>query len=290
MESQQSSHSASLHGEAFSCPTIGVFDSGVGGFTVARAMLRELPGIRLLYLGDTAHVPYGPRPLPQIRSFAVQIIEFLFAQGADAVVMGCNMSIASGARDEALARTGKTVFEIIQPASRAACAVSGSGKIGVIATLGTINSGIYERTLHGLGIADVFAQACPAFVPLVERGLADGPEVEAAVVEYLTPLRDAGVDTVIFGCTHYPFLRAAIARFLGTGVTLIDPADFVLHDIAAFCGPAAASGTPDPARHRFYCSGDPDSLRREGELFLGLPLIHVEQVHVPVEELVGDIA
>ncbi|OPZ87399.1 MAG: Glutamate racemase [bacterium ADurb.Bin429] len=262
-------------------PTIGVFDSGVGGLTVARAVLEHLPQARLLYLADTAHVPYGPRPLEQVRDFAVQIIAFLFQQGADAVVMGCNMSSAAGAHTVAVARFSKPVFEVIGPGSAAAWAATRSGAIGVIATQGTVNSGAYGRALCACGASAVYEQACPAFVPLVERGLSDGPEVEAAVTEYLTPLRDAGIDTLVFGCTHYPFLRAPIARFLGADVTLIDPAEFVARQVEALFG--AGPADPNPARHRFFSSGDPESLRREGARFLGFPLPRVAQVDVPVE-------
>jgi glutamate racemase len=264
--------------------TIGVFDSGVGGLTVARAILQRLPGARLHYLGDTAHVPYGSRPLAQVRDFAVQIIEYLFDQGADAVVMGCNMSSAAGAREVAVARFAQPIFEVIAPGSRAACAASACGAIGVIATQGTVNSGVYGRTLRGQGAAAVYEQACPAFVPLVERGLSHGPEVDAAVAEYLGPLRDAGVDTLIFGCTHYPFLRDAVGNFLGAGVTLIDPGEHVAEEVAAHFQhiPAARVPNADHRRHRFFSSGDPESLRREGERFLGIPLITVEQVNVPV--------
>ncbi len=262
--------------------TIGVFDSGVGGLTVARALREALPGARLLYLADTAHVPYGGRPLAQIRDFALQIIDFLFTQGADAVVMGCNMSAASGADEVAHARFPRPVFAVVDPGSRAAQAVT-RGTVGVIATQGTVTSGIYGRTLRALGVAQVHEQACPAFVPLVERGLDDGPEVEAAVAAYLAPLRDAGVDTLVFGCTHYPYLRAPIARFLGPGVALVDPADLLAAEVAA-AFPAAV--VPAPTEHRFFCSGAPDSLLREGPRLLGLPIPRVERVDVPVEQVV----
>lgn len=269
-------------------PVIGVFDSGVGGLTVARAVLEQVPGARLIYLGDTAHVPYGPRPLAQVRDFALQIIEFLFARGADAVVMGCNMSSAAGTREVAITRFDKPIFEVIRPGGQAACAASHCGKIGVIATQGTVNSGVYGHTLRGQGASEVHEQACPAFVPLIERGEADGPEVDAAVAEYLTPLRAAGIDTLVFGCTHYPFLRQAIEGFLGAGVTLVDPAEHVARQVAAHFAPAGMRPDPDVSRHQFYSSGDPHSLQREGERFLGIPLLHVEQVNVPVEELVGE--
>lgn len=260
-------------------PIIGVFDSGVGGLTVARAVLAAVPGAQLLYLGDTAHVPYGPRPLPQVCNFALQIMAFLLEQGAAALVVGCNMSSASGAGVAARERFSVPVFEVIEPGCQAAQAASRNGRVGVIATQGTVHSGIYGRTLRALDI-EPFAQACPAFVPLVERGLAEGPEVDAAVAAYLTPLREAGVDTLVFGCTHYPYLASAVGRFLGDGVTLIDPGVYAARHVAAYFGAAAPA---DPARHRFFSSGDPDSLRREGERFLGLPLLQVEQVHVPVE-------
>jgi len=289
VESQEPSAFASPNGEASQRPTIGVFDSGVGGLTVARAILEHLPAARLMYLADTAHVPYGPRPLPQVRGFALQIIDFLFAQGVDAVVMGCNMSIASGAREVAVQRYTQPIFEIIRPGCGAAQRASRLGKVGVIATQGTVNSGAYGRVLCELGVPHFIEQPCPAFVPLVERGSSDGPEVEAAVAEYLGPLRDAGIDTLVFGCTHYPFLRAAVEQFLGAEIALIDPAEQVAHEMAAYYGPAAHALDADPAGHRFFCSGDPDSLQREAQRFLGLPDIRVEQVNVPVEELVPSL-
>lgn len=288
MDSQHSSAFASHVGDGACYPTIGVFDSGVGGLTVARAILHHLPTARLLYLGDTAHVPYGPRPLAQVRDFALQIIAFLFDQGADAVVMGCNMSSASGAREVAAPHYTRPIFEVIRPGCRAAHAAT-RGAVGVIATQGTVSSGVYGRTLHACGSVAVHEQACPAFVPLVERGLDDGPEVEAAVAEYLTPLRLAGVDTLIFGCTHYPLLRDAVARFLGADVQLIDPADEVAREVAAHFGTCPPTAT-DPTRHRFFSSGDPDSLRRIGERLLGFPLLNVERVNVPVEEPVNESA
>jgi len=268
-------------------PTVGVFDSGVGGLTVARAILRAIPGVRLCYFADTAHVPYGPRPLTQICDFAVQIIEFLFAQGVDAVVLGCNMSSAAGAYAAATERIARPIFDIIQPGCRAACTASTIGKIGVIATQGTVNSGVYGHTLRTMGINAIFEQACPAFVPLVENGQLDGAAVETAVMDYLTPLCAEGVDTLIFGCSHYPYLREVIQRFMGDGVRLIDPAEFVAREVAEHFHTSTDDAT-DPSRHRFYCSGDPHSLRREGERFLGLPLLNVEQVNVPTERVKGE--
>lgn len=264
--------------------TIAVFDSGVGGLTVARALLAEMPGMQLCYFGDTAHVPYGPRPLEQVRDFALQIIEFLVAQQADAVVMGCNMSSASGAHEVARKLFPVPIFEVIHPGTKAAKQVSKNGRIGVIATEGTVKSRIYGRKLQALGVEDVYEQACPAFVPLVERGLADGAEVDAAVAKYLSPLRNAGIDTLVFGCTHYPFLRAAIASFLGPAVTLIDPGENCAREVAGhFSTAAKLADVPANIVHQFFSSGDPVSLRREGERFLGLPLHSVNRVALPVE-------
>ncbi|HEY3418169.1 MAG TPA: aspartate/glutamate racemase family protein, partial [Armatimonadota bacterium] len=175
------------------------------------------------------------------------------------------------------------IFEVIRPGSRAAVAASATGNIGVIATQGTVQSGAYLRALQAAGIEKVLQQACPKFVPLVERGRDDGPEVDAAVAEYLRPLRDGGIDTLVFGCTHYPILRTPIARFLGDGVTLIDPAEPTTDDVQALFGPLPAVCTTEPQRHRFFCSGDPDSLRQVGERLLGFPPGQIEQVNVPVE-------
>lgn len=264
--------------------TIAVFDSGVGGLTVARALLAALPGMQLHYFADSAHVPYGPRPLLQVRDFALQIIEFLVSQDVAAVVMGCNMSSASGAHEVASKLFPVPIFEVILPGCKAAKAASKNGRIGVIATEGTVKSGVYGRKLQTLGVAELYQQACPAFVPLVERGLAEGAEVDAAVAEYLSPLRNAGIDTLIFGCTHYPFLRTAIASFLGPAVTLIDPGENCAREVAAhFSAKMKFAAVSVDSTHQFFSSGDPESLQREGESFLGLPLHSVTRVSVPVE-------
>lgn len=259
--------------------TIGVFDSGVGGLTVARELINTMPYAKLLYLGDTAHVPYGPRPLAEVKGFALQIIEFLFNQGADAVIMGCNMSAASGAGDAASQIFPKPVLGVVLPGSIAAANATVNKKVGVIATQGTSNSGIYQNTLSKLDIQP-FVTGCPKFVPLVESGTFSGPEVEEAVAEYLTPLRDAGVDTLVFGCTHYPFLRDAIADFMGDNVRLIDPAIFTVDKLHHMFNTSSNIIIPNDA-HIFYSSGDPQSLRREGEKLLGLPMVNVLHTDVP---------
>jgi glutamate racemase len=193
------------------------------------------------------------------------------------------MSAAAGTYEEATIRYTKPIFEVITPGSQAACAASASGKIGVIATLGTVNSGVYPRTLSTLGAQSVYQQACPAFVPLVERGIDSGSEVNAAVTEYLTPLCAVGVDTLIMGCTHYPYLRTAISNFLGTKVRLIDPGAYVAQNVARYFAARSSALRPntDARRPHFYSSGDPESLRREGERLLGIPLLSVEHVEVP---------
>ncbi len=259
--------------------TIGVFDSGVGGLTVAREVIAKMPYAKLLYLADTAHVPYGPRPLEEVKGFALQIIGFLFDQGADAVVMGCNMSAASGSGDAAAHIYPRPVLGVVLPGSLAARNVTKNNKVGVISTLGTANSGIYQKTLEKFNITP-FVVACPKFVPLVENGVFTGKEVDDAVAEYMTPLRDAGVDTVIFGCTHYPFLRDAIAAFMGDGVQLIDPAIFTIEKLAHMFNASSEVVIPEN-EHIFYSSGDPQSLRREGEKLLGLPMVNVRHTDIP---------
>jgi glutamate racemase len=259
--------------------TIGVFDSGVGGLTVARELIHTMPYAKLIYLGDTAHVPYGPRPLEEVKGFALEIIEFLFSQNADAVIMGCNMSAASGAGDAAASLFPKPVLGVVLPGSMAASKITKNQRVGVIATMGTANSGIYQNTLEKLG-EEAFVIGCPKFVPLVESGNFNGPEVDAAVVEYLTPLCDAGVDTLIFGCTHYPFLREAIAAFMGDSVELIDPAIFTVEKLQHMFNTESNVIVPLD-EHLFYSSGDPQSLRREGEKLLGLPMVNVHHVDVP---------
>lgn len=199
---------------------IGIFDSGVGGLTVARAVSQLLPRESIIYIGDTAHTPYGPRPIAEVRRFSLEILDALVAEGVKMLVIACNTASAAMLRD-ARERYDVPVVEVIGPAVRTAISTTRNKRIGVIGTAGTIGSGAYQDLLGVNADLEVFAQACPRFVEFVEAGITDAPEVLAVAEEYLAPLRHAGVDTLVLGCTHYPFLEGAISYVMGPDVSLV---------------------------------------------------------------------
>lgn len=188
---------------------IGVFDSGVGGLTVARAIMDMMPHESIHYVGDTAHGPYGPLPISQVREHALTIMDALVEDGVKLLVIACNTASAAVLRDarERFSRErGVPVVEVIVPAVRRAASLTRSGRVGVIGTVATITSGAYDDALAAAPSVRVTSQACPRFVSFVEQGITSGPEVIAVAREYLAPLQEAGVDTLILGCTHYPML------------------------------------------------------------------------------------
>ena len=202
---------------------IGIFDSGVGGLTVARAILDQLPNESTLYIGDTARGPYGPRPLAEVRDFALETLDFLVDQGVKALVIACNTASAAMLRD-ARERYSVPVIEVIQPAVRRAVAATRSGKVGVIGTRATIDSKAYNDAFAAAPHLELSTIACPDFVSFVERGETSGALVTDAARRYLAPLRDAGVDTLVLGCTHYPLLTGVISYVMGEEVTLVSSA------------------------------------------------------------------
>ena len=213
---------------------IGIFDSGVGGLTVARAILDQLPGERLLYIGDTANSPYGPKPLEQVRSMALNVMDELVDSGVKMLGIACNTATAA-ALDEARERytkgMGIPVIEVISPAARTAAALTRSGRVGVIATAGTVNSGAYARALQGIPGLNLTQQACPRFVQLAEAGITTGPQVLDVAKEYLEPLQAAAVDTLVLGCTHYPLLAGPISYVMGRNVALVSSSEETAKDV-----------------------------------------------------------
>jgi glutamate racemase len=197
---------------------IGIFDSGVGGLTVARAVSALLPKESILYIGDTARSPYGPKPIADVRRYSLEVLDDLVAQGVKMLVIACNTASAAMLRD-ARERYDVPVVEVINPAVRTAMSTTRNGRVGVIGTAGTISSGAYQDMLGVNERLTVFAQACPRFVEFVEAGVTGSPEVLAVAEEYLAPLRHAGVDTLVLGCTHYPFLEGAISYVMGPEVS-----------------------------------------------------------------------
>jgi glutamate racemase len=254
---------------------IGVFDSGVGGLTVAARLLEDLPGVSYVYYGDTAHVPYGGRRPEEIVALVTPIAEHLLDCGAEALVMACNTSSAL-ALEEVRSWCPVPVVGIIEPAARAAQEVTRSGRVGLIANPLTARSGAYERALAGSSVR-LYAVGCPRLVPLVEAGDVSGPAARQALLEYLEPLQEAGIDTLILGCTHYPFLTPLIREILGPGVAIVDPAGYVVDEL----GRLGFAPGPGPAEHRYHVSGSPAEFERVGSRLLGRLLTGV--VRVPLD-------
>ena len=249
---------------------IGIFDSGIGGLTVARAIYHRLPHESTVYFGDTARVPYGPKSPETVRRYSLEILDWLLRQGVKAVVIACNTSTAH-ALDTLRTQSPVPVIGVIEPGARAAAAASGSGPIGVIGTAGTIASNAYARAIRGAAPgARVEQRACPLFVPLVEEGWFDHPAAELIAREYLEPLRRARVDTLVLGCTHYPLLKPLLQRVMGPDVRLIDSgeetAGAVVQALEAgsLAAPAGARAT-----HRFAVSDDEARFGQVGARFIG---------------------
>jgi glutamate racemase len=260
---------------------IGIFDSGLGGLTVAHAIIEGLPSEATVYFGDTARVPYGPKSAETVRRYSLEIMEWLLGQGVKAVVIACNTSTAHGL--EVLQSASPVpVIGVIEPGARAAVAASGGRPIGVIGTAGTIQSGAYERAIRRLAPGmEVFSRACPLFVPLVEEGWLDHPATRVVATEYLAPLLEAGVGTVVLGCTHYPLLKPLLERVLGPQVNLIDGAQETARTVAETLiqrGLEAPHRRPGGAIHRFAVSDDPDRFLAVGARFLGERLSAAEVV------------
>ncbi|MBA3719517.1 MAG: glutamate racemase [Nocardioidaceae bacterium] len=257
---------------------IGIFDSGFGGLTVARAVLDQLPHEPVLYLGDTARQPYGPQPIADVREYALDCLDHLVAQGVKLVVIACNSASAAVLRD-ARERYDVPVVEVIFPATRRAVAATRTGRVGVICTRATAASMAYDDALAAAPTVQLHTRACPRFVEFVERGVTSGPELLAVAHEYLDPLVAARVDTLVLGCTHYPLLTGVISYVIGDEVTLVSSADETAKDVYRVLerdGLVRHPALPDPV-HRFLTTGRPEEFRSVGRRFLGPELDDVGQ-------------
>lgn len=256
---------------------IGIFDSGVGGLTVARAILDQLPNESTLYIGDTARGPYGPRPLAEVREFALETMDYLVEQGVKAIVIACNTASAAMLRD-ARERYSIPVVEVIQPAVRRAVAATRSGNVGVIGTRATIDSKAYLDAFAAAPQLNITSIACPLFVEFVERGETSGAEITKVAREYLAPVMDAKVDTLVLGCTHYPLLTGVISYVMGEGVTLVSSAEETAKDLYRTLveNGLLRTQSPTPATHRFLATGDAKAFETLARRFLGPEVTHVE--------------
>jgi glutamate racemase len=251
---------------------IGMFDSGFGGLTVARALIDLLPGEPLVYVGDTGRYPYGPRPLDEVRGFAHQIGHWLVDEhDVKLVVVACNTAAAAADLDELGRSLGVPVVGVIEPGVRSVLSATRSGQVGVIGTVGTIGSGAYQRAVDLVdGEVKLTCAACPGFVEFVERGETHGDQVHVLAERLLAPLRDVGVDTLLLGCTHYPYLARTIGDVMGRDVVLVSSADetaFSVADTMRELGLVAAAGPS--VGHQWFSSGELAWFRELGGRLLG---------------------
>ncbi|CAB4586236.1 MAG: glutamate racemase [Actinobacteria bacterium] len=256
---------------------IGIFDSGVGGLTVARSILDQLPSESTIYIGDTARGPYGPRPLAEVREFALESLDFLVEQGVKAIVIACNTASAAMLRD-ARERYSVPVIEVIQPAARRAVAATRSGHIGVIGTRATIDSAAYLDAFAAAPQLKITSVACPLFVEFVERGQTSGTEITEIARGYLAPFIDAKIDTLVLGCTHYPLLTGVISYVMGEGVTLVSSAEETAKDLYRTLVEKNLLRThqSQAPTHKFLATGDAKAFESLARRFLGPEVTHVE--------------
>lgn len=280
---------------------IGIFDSGLGGLTVAHEMRRMLPNESLIYLGDTARCPYGPRDPREVRRFVLEIGSYLVDQGIKMLVVACNTGTAAGlaAAQQAF---DIPVIGVVEPGARAAVRATHTRRVGVIGTVGTVNSGAYSDAVRAIDAGvTVFSTATPLFVDIVERGLMFDPSPVASegngfhdvyldpkfyevARDYLTPLKQSDIDTLVLGCTHYPLLKTAIAQVMGPGVELVSSASETAEEVRMTLARSGDTAGPDRApTYRFVTTGDPRGFDRLGSRIFGAPLGDV--AHLPVLEL-----
>jgi glutamate racemase len=265
---------------------IGVFDSGLGGLTILKAFLRALPDYGYLYLGDNARTPYGNKSQEVIYEYTRQAVELLFARGAVLIILACNTASAKALRRiqqqwlPAHHPTGR-VLGVVIPLAEAAVEATRYGRVGIIGTRATIASGVYDQELNKLRTGlKIFGQACPLLVPLVEEGWVGKPETNMILKKYLRPLKNSKIDTLVLGCTHYPFLRKAIERIMGKNCRVLDPPGIVAEKLTDYLRrhPEIEARLAKDGRRRYLTTDDPERFRDLGEPFLGQRIREVERV------------
>ena len=265
---------------------IGIFDSGLGGLTVARAVIDKLPDEEVVYLGDTRHTPYGPRPVAQVRTYTLACLDQLASMGVKALIIACNTATAAAladARERYWVDAGIPVVEVITPAARQAVTATRNGRIGVIGTRATIQSEAYSHVLAAVPGLSLTQRECPRFVEFVEAGITTGAELEAVATQYLAPLKEAGVDTLVLGCTHYPLLTGVIGRVMGEEVALVTSseatANLTYNELVDRDLLHEPRGGASP-RHQFYSTGGSGDFGRLARRFLGPEVSSVRTMDV----------
>ncbi len=258
---------------------IGMFDSGFGGLTVARALMDLVPSEDLVYIGDTGRYPYGSKPLDEVRGYATELAHSLVADfDVKAIVVACNTATAAGL-DEVRSDLAVPIIDVVEPGARSVVRATASGRVGVIGTVGTVSSGAYVDAIERTGApVHLVSAACPGFVEFVERGQTTGDEVTVLAERLLAPIRDVGIDALLLGCTHYPFLARTISDVMGPSVTLVSSADetaFAARDRLGQLGLLREAGLS--GQHRFLSSGNIDLFRELGGRLLGPELARTER-------------
>jgi glutamate racemase len=258
---------------------IGVFDSGIGGLTVVRALMAGLPFENIIYFGDTARVPYGVKSVETIALYARQITEFLLQQGVKLLIVACN-TMAAVAHQAIMQLSPVPVLDVIDAGARSAVAMTHTKRVGVIGTPATINSNAYNRAIHKLDPEiRIFSQTCPLFVPLVEEGWLDHPVTRLTAKEYLRPVMEQAVDTLVLGCTHYPLLKTLLQEIVGHRIQLVDSAEAMADQTAAMLEHHHLGNRQSgPPQYRYYVTDVPYRFQSIGESFLGQKLADLQVV------------
>lgn len=263
---------------------VGVFDSGVGGLTVAREIMRQIPNEKIIYFGDTARVPYGSKSQDTIIRYSRQIVRFLQQQNVKAIVVACNTASAY-ALDALEQEIDIPIIGVIKPGAKVAAEATRNGKIGVIGTEGTIGSGIYPEYIQNLKPeAKVTGKACPLFVPLVEEGLLEDPVTDEIATRYLSELKDIGIDTLILGCTHYPLIRSTLGRIMGPDVTLVNPAYETAVSLRNLLAEHGLLNDKKPGlgenRYQFYVSDAADKFKRFANSIIKYGILSTKAIEI----------
>lgn len=263
---------------------VGVFDSGVGGLTVVREIMRQIPNEKIIYFGDTARVPYGSKSKETVTRYSEQIVRFLQAQHVKAIVVACNTASAY-ALDRLEAEIDIPIIGVVKPGARVAAQATHNGRIGVIGTEGTIGSRIYSDYIHNINPgARVTGKACPLFVPLVEEGLLEDPVTDEIASRYLAELIDIGIDTLILGCTHYPLIRSTVRKVMGEGVTLVNPAYETAVELRSLLRDNGLLNQREPVlgenRYQFYVSDAADKFKRFANSIIKYGILSAKTVQI----------